>query len=358
MKITEIALKNRLSTFVLVFLVVVTGFYSYVNLPKEASPDITIPYIIISTPYFGVSPDDMENLVTNIIERELKTLDDVEEITSTSQESYSSIAVEFVAGTDIDAALQKVRDKVDLAKPDLPKDAEDPIISELNFSDWPIMIINVSGKMGLVGLKKIAEDLEDKIETVPGVIEANITGGLTREVQVNLDPQRLRFYNLAITDVIDAVRNEHLDTPGGSIDIGDTKFLVRIPGEFTVPEKMNDIVVKVNNYRPIYLRDLGQVVYSFKERSSISRLNGVETVSISVQKRSGENLIEIADRVKELIARQQEKLPPGVEIKITGDQSEDIRMMVNELENNVISGLILVVLVLFVVMGVRNAFLV
>jgi multidrug efflux pump len=358
MKVTEIALKHRLSVFVLMFIMILTGFYSYLKLPKEAAPDITIPYIIISTPYFGVSPDDMENLVTNIIERELKTLNDVEEIRSTSYESYSVITVEFIAGTDIDQALQKVRDKVDLAKPDLPQDAEDPVISEINFSDMPIMIINISGKMGLVGLKIIAEELEDLVETVPGVIEASITGGLTREVQVNLDPQRLQFYNLGVVDVIDAVRDEHLDTPGGSIDIGNTKFLVRIPGEFAIPEKMKDIVVKVENNRPVYLRDLAEVVYSFKEKDSISRLNGEETVSISIQKRSGENLLNISDRVKELVEGQTAKLPPGVTITITGDQSTEIRMMVNELENNIISGLILVVLVLFLVMGLRNAFLV
>ena len=358
MIVTEFALKHRLSIFVLMFIMIVTGLHSYLKLPKEAAPDITIPYIIISTPYFGVSPDDIENLITRPIERELKTLTDVEEIRSTSYESYSLITVEFVAGADINLALQKVRDKVDLAKPDLPEDAEDPIISEINFSEWPIMIINISGKMGLVGLKKIAEDMEDLIETVPGVIEASVTGGLTREVQVNLDPQRLHFYNLGVTDIIDAIRNEHLDTPGGSIDIGNTKYLVRIPGEFSVPERMKDIVVKVENNRPIYLRDLAEVVYSFKEKDSISRLNGEETVSITVQKRSGENLLEIADRVKELIRQKQSTLPPGLKIQITGDQSKDIRMMVNELENNVISGLILVVLVLFLVMGLRNAFLV
>ncbi len=358
MLVTEIALKHRLSVFVLLFIVVVTGSYSYLKLPKESEPDITIPYIVIHTAYFGVSPNDIENLITRPIERELKGISDVEEITSTSQESYSVIVIEFVAGTDIDNALQKVRDKVDLAKPDLPEDAEDPAITEINFSDLPIIVLNVSGKMGLVGLKKIAEDLEDQIETVPGVIEATVTGGLTREVQVNLDPYRLRFYNLSVTDVIDAVRNEHLDTPGGAIDIGSTKYTVRIPGEFKEPQKMKDIIVKVKNNRPIYLRDVAEVVYSFKERDTISRLNRVETVSISVQKRSGENLLVIADKIKKLIEQTQAKLPPGVEIKITGDRSKDIRIMVNELENNIISGLILVVLVLFVVMGVRNAFLV
>ena len=170
MKITEISLKNRLSVFVMMVIVMVAGYWSYTSLPKEAAPDITIPLIVISTPYFGVSPADMENLVTRPIERKLQGLSDVKEIRSTSSEGYSMITVEFVAGTDIDPALQKVREKVDLAKPDIPKDAEDPVLTEINFSDLPIMVINVSGNMDLVGLKKIAEDLEDEI--VFPVVEA------------------------------------------------------------------------------------------------------------------------------------------------------------------------------------------
>ncbi|OGF98209.1 MAG: hypothetical protein A3F83_10170 [Candidatus Glassbacteria bacterium RIFCSPLOWO2_12_FULL_58_11] len=358
MKITDISLQNRLSVFVLIFLITVMGYYSYRKLPKEAAPDITIPIIVISTPYFGVSPEDIENLVTRPIERKLKGLSDVKEIRSTSQEGFSTVTVEFVAGTDIDAALQKVREKVDLAKPDIPEDAEDPMLTEINFSDLPIMLLNVSGEMDLVGLKKIAEDLEDAIETVPDVLDATVTGGLTREVQINLDPDRLHYYDLPVEDVIDAVRNEHLNIPGGTIDLGSTKYLVRVPGEFKDPERMKDIVIKVNNGKPIYLRDLAEVLYSFKDRETISRLNGVETVSVSVTKRTGTNLLDISDRVKALVAAEQKKLPAGIEVKITGDQSKDIRKMVNDLENNVISGLLLVVLVLMVVMGVRNAFLV
>ncbi|MCD6361177.1 MAG: efflux RND transporter permease subunit, partial [Armatimonadetes bacterium] len=358
MKVTEIALTNRLSVFVLMIIIIVWGYYSYRTLPKEAAPDITIPLIVISTPYFGVSPEDIENLVTRPIERKLKGLSDVKEIRSTSQEGYSMITVEFVAGTDIDNALQKVREKVDLAKPDIPEDAEDPILIEINFSDLPVMIINISGKMGLVGLKKIAEDLEDIIETIPGVIEATVTGGLTREVQININPERLRYYNLSVNDLVDAVRNEHLTIPGGTIELGDTKYLVRVPGEFKVPERMKDIVVKVKDGRPIYIRDLAEVVFSFKEKESISRLNGVETVSISVQKRSGTNLLDISDQVKALLAEQEKKLPPGIEIKITADSADHVRKMVKKLENNIISGLLLVVAVLFVVMGLRNAFLV
>lgn len=358
MKITEIAITKRLSTFVLMFIILILGFQSYRSLPKEASPDITIPYIIVSTPYFGVSPEDVENLVTRPIERKLKGLSDVKEIRSTSQEGYSMVIIEFVAGTDVDAALQKVREKVDLAKPDIPQDAEDPILTEINFSDLPIMIINISGNMGLVGLKRIAENLEDEIETIPGVLDVTITGGLTREVQVNINPWRLQYYGVSVNDVIDAVRNEHLNIPGGSIDLGTTKYLVRVPGEFTVPENMKDIVVKVKDGRPVFIRDLAEVVYSFKERDTISRLNEVETVSLAVQKRSGTNLLEISDRTKEKIEQMRLQLPPGVELTITGDMSVDIRKMVAELENNIASGLLLVVLVLFLVMGLRNAFLV
>lgn len=358
MLVTNIALKNRLSTFVLMIIIIAMGFYSYKTLPVEAAPDITIPIIVISTPYFGVSPEDVENLITRPIERKLKGLSDVKEIRSTSAEGFSTIVVEFVAGTDIDNALQKVREKVDLAKPDIPEDAEDPILSEINFSDLPVMIINVSGNMDLVGLKKIADDLKDAIETIPGVISANVTGGLTREVQINIDPNRLRYYNVSVDDVIDAVRNEHLTIPGGTVDLGTTKYLVRVPGEFKIPERMKDIVVKVEDGRPIYIRDLANVVYSFKEKESISRLNDIETVSVSVQKRSGTNQLEISDQVKALLAEQEEKLPAGIELKLTGDAADFIRDTTKSLENNIISGLVLVVIVLFLVMGVRNAFLV
>jgi len=358
MKITDFSLENRVSVFVMMFIIIIMGYYSYVTLPKESAPDITIPLIVVSVPYFGVSPEDMENLVTRPIERELKGLSDVKEIRSTSQEGFTTITVEFVAGTDIDNALQKVREKVDLAKPDLPQDAEDPILTEINFSDLPIMILNVSGKMDLVGLKKIAEELEDEIETVPGVLDAAVTGGLTREVQVNIDPDRLRYYDLSVNDVVDAVRNEHLNIPGGTLDLGNTKYLVRVPGEFKVPERLKDIVIKADKGGPVYIRDLAEVAYSFKERDTISRLDGAETVSVSVTKRTGTNLLEIADRVKGLVDKLELKLPPGISIQITGDQSIDIRQMVDELENSVISGLLLVVAVLMVAMGARNAFLV
>ena len=184
MKITNTALKHSTTVFVLITIIILLGGYSYITLPREAAPDITIPYIIVSTIYVGVSPQDMENLVTRPIEMELRGLENVKEITSTSGEGYSSIFIEFESGTDIDFALQRVKDRVDFAKSDLPTDAEDPVVQEINLSNIPIIVVNIAGDYGLVLLKEIAEDFEDLFETIPGVLDARVVGGLEREVQV------------------------------------------------------------------------------------------------------------------------------------------------------------------------------
>ncbi|MDT8318167.1 MAG: efflux RND transporter permease subunit [bacterium] len=355
MSITDFAIKRSTAVFVLVLIILVTGTASYMSLPREASPDITIPVIIVSTPYFGVSPADMETLVTQPIEKELKNIGDVKEIRSSSSEGVSSITIEFEPDTDIDGALQKVRDKVNLAKAELPADAEEPFIQEINFSNFPIMIINISGPYGLQRLKKVAEELEDKIEGVPGVLDVTLTGGLEREVKVNLDPEKMRYYNLAVKDVIDTIRDENLTIPGGSIDLGSYKYLVRVPGEFKTTGIIGDLVVKVRDGRPVYIRDVAEVIYGFKEVSSYARLNSVQCVSLSITKRSGENLIRIADEIKALIDLEKVRQPSGTVYSITADASNDIRKMVDDLENNIISGLILVLLVLLAFLGFRTA---
>jgi len=339
----------------MVFIIIVTGSSSYMSLPREASPDITIPVIIVSTPYFGVSPSDMETLVTQPIEQELKNIGDVKEITSSSSEGISSITIEFEPNTDIDSALQKVRDKVDVAKTELPDDAEEPVIQEINFSDFPVMIVNISGDYGLERLKGIAEDLEDKIEGITGVLSVTVTGGLEREVKVNLDPEKLRYYNLSVKDVIDTIKDENLTIPGGSIDIGSYKYLVRVPGEFEATSIIENLILKSIDGRPIYMRDVAHVMYGFKEPTSHARLNGIQCVSLSITKRSGENLIRMADEIKELLETEKEKYPSGVTFSITADASNDIRKMVDDLENNIISGLILVLLVLLAFLGFRTS---
>ncbi len=358
MKITDVSIENRTSIFILSFIIVLVGISAYSSLPREAAPDISIPFVIVSTPYFGVSPEDIESLITQPIEKEINAIPEVEKITSASYEGYSLIQAEFQSGYDIDEALQKVRDKVEKAEPDLPEDAETPEIIEINFSEFPIVVFNISGPQGLVKLKDIAEEIKDEIENIEGVLEVKINGGLEREVKVNVDLNKLIHYNIRFDDVINAIRDENKTIPGGSIDVNNSSFLVRVPGEFDKPFIIDDLIVKSEDNEPIYVSDIGEVEYSFKDRTTYSRLNGQDVISVQVSKRIGANIIEIADKVKDLIREYEKDLPAEINFTVSVDQSDDIRESVRNLENNIFSGLVLVILVLLFFLGVRNAFFV
>ena len=358
MKITNWSLLHKTSVFVLLLIVAIAGFVSYVGLPVESFPQIKQPYVIVSVPYVGVSPSDMETLVANPIEQKLKEISKIKELTSSSTEGFTSITAEFEPDIDIDEAVRKVREKVDQAKPDLPSDLDEPIVQEINFENIPIMRVSIVGNQSLVTLKDIAEDLQDKIEQVPGVLDVNISGGLEREVKINVNPARLQYYNLGLEDITKAIRKENLTIPGGSVESENLKWTVRVPGEFQSVEEMKNIVVKTINESPIYLRDLAEVEFGFKEPDSYSRLDGESSVSLSIQKRSGENIIRIADQVKEILNKEENTLPAQTQFVVLLDLSKEIRSMVNDLENNIIAGLILVVLVLYFFMGTRNGFLV
>ena len=355
MKVSDLAIKNRISIFVMTGAVILLGFMSYLSLPRESTPSITIPIVFVATPYFGVSPADIENLVTQPIEKHLEEIANVKEISSTSSEGISTVVIEFETDVDINNALQKVREEVDIARAEIPDDAEESTVQEINFDDIPILVINVAGTHSLVTLKDIAEDLEQRIEQVPGVLDVTVAGGLEREVQVNVDPDRLVYYGLELDDIIETIRQENLNMPGGSIKTGTLRYAVRVPGEFTTPEEIGALVVETRNRQPIAITDVAEVRFGFKEETSFARLNGLPCVTLNVQKRSGENLIQIADAVKGLLDEERERLPATVNLAVLADQSKDIRSMVSDLENNIISGLILVVCVLFMFMGVRNA---
>lgn len=354
-KLTSFAVDHPTSIGVLTVILIVMGLGSYLRIPKESAPEIVVPNLIVNTVYPGVAPRDIETLVTRPIEEELNTIADVKTIASTSVEGYSSINVEFSAGVDMSEALQKVREKVDIAKAKLPPAAEEPTISEINFAEFPIMQVNISGPYSLVRLRDLAEDLKDRFEQIPSVLEVQLAGGLEREVQVDVDLAKLKFYDIAFEDVISAIRNENVTMPGGSIEVGNVKYLVRVPGEFERTDPIADVVITTRNGRPIYVRDVATVDFGFKERESYARLDGQPVISLAVKKRAGENIIATANAVRAILAEQEPSFPPGTVVKITSDQSEDIEDMVSSLENNIISGLILVVAVLLFVMGVRTA---
>jgi multidrug efflux pump len=353
--LTSFALAHRTSVVALFIIISVAGLVAYRTIPKESSPEIAIPMVAINTVYPGVSPADMETLVTRPLEDELNTISDVREMISTSVEGYSSITVEFAVGTDLNEAIQKVREKVDVAKPKLPSDAEDPTIVEFNFSEWPIMQINLAGEYGLVRLKEIGEALEDRIEQLPQVLRVDLRGGLEREVKVDIDLPRLKYYGLAISDVVDAIRNENVNVPGGSIEVGALNYLVRVDGEFVDPGIIEDLVVGTFDGRAVYIRDVAAVDFGFAERTSFARLDGNPVVTLDVVKRAGENIIATADAVKAIIADMEPNFPPTTRVSITGDESRDIHMIVSSLENNIIAGLILILAVLFFFLGVRTA---
>ena len=337
----------------------VMGIYCYNVLPRESEPDITIPNVFVSTEYKGVSSSDVETSITIEIEKKLKGLENVKKIKSLSSEGMSQINIEFIAGTDIDEVLRKVKDKVDEAKGELPNDLEnDPSVFEVNFSEMPIVVFSLSGTCGIAFLKTIADDLKDDIEAIPGVLEAEVTGGVEREIRVEVDADKLAYYRIPITSLQSAVGSENQNTSGGSVTLGDGRYQLRVPGEFKTPDDIYGLVVSSYEGRPVYLKDVARVIDGFKEETSRSRLNGREAVNISVKKRAGENIIAITEKIDEVIQRSSRTWPKGTLITKLMDKAKEIRMMVADLENNIISGLILVVIVLLFALGIRNAILV
>lgn len=358
MRFFKLFVNNRVVVYIMTIIIVIVGAFSYSSMPRESAPSITIPYVFVSTVYVGVSPADIENLVTQEIEKEIKGISGVKKITSVSRESFSIVSVEFNPDVQIDDALQKVRDKVSTAKTKMPKDIKEPIISEINFSELPILYVNISGNYGLAQLKQIADRLGKKIEGIPGVLSAEVVGGLEREVKIDINGDRLKYYNLSFNDIINTISSENMNVPGGGVDIGKSNYLVRIPGEIKDPAIIGDFVVKTDiQNKPIYIRDVAQVIYGYKDRTTYSRENGNESITIVIKKRSGENLVRIADDTKDLVKEQEKSLPQGVKISLTGDQSKNVRDTVHELENGIITGMVLVIAILLLFLGLKNALL-
>jgi len=343
--------------FAFMTIIVVMGLKTYRELPRELSPDVKIPYVMVMTPYAGTSPEDMENLVTRKLEKQLKGMKDLKQMTSASSYGMSVINLEFESRVVMSDALQTVRDRVELAKPDLPEDPRnDLMVQEISSADaFPVMQVNLFGDIDLFRLKKLGEDLQEKLEQIPGILDIDLVGGVENEVRVDVDPQKLVYFGLGLDDVKDAVGLQNITIPGGRFSLGSLDYQVRVPGEVARPADLLDFIVNPGVQPPVHLRDVATVSFGMKDRETISRANGRDAVTLIVKKRSGENIIRIAADVRQLLDRERPGLPAGVEIGIVADQSVAIENMVRELENNILSGLILVVVILLAFFGVRNA---
>ncbi|MCK4602301.1 MAG: efflux RND transporter permease subunit, partial [Phycisphaerae bacterium] len=358
MLLSNAAIKNRTTIFVLILLVAALGVMSYISLPRESFPDVKVPNVLITTTQDGVSPEDIENNITKEIEKKLSGLKGMKEVTSTSSDGISVINVEFLPDVEIDDALQRVKDKVDLASSEIPDEADAPIVKEINLADFPILMISISGDISPVRLKVIAENLEDEIEKLPGVLEVDVLGALEREIRIEIDPDKLAAYGLTIDELLRLIRSENVNVSAGGLETEGIKFNIRVPAEFDDPMDVDALTVTTREGKPIYLLDVAKVRDTFKDRLSFSRLDGLSSITISVKKRIGENIIFIAEGVKTIIEQYKKHVPAGVKFDLTLDMSKDIRQMVGDLENNILTGLILVVAVLVLFMGWRSSIIV
>lgn len=353
MLLTDAAIRNRTTVVVLGLIIILMGGYSYISLPREAAPDIPIPYILVTTTYEGVSPEDMESSVTMKIEKELNGIRGVKEITSSSAEGMSLISVEFDPDVPSEVALQRVRDRVDLAKGELPVDAEEPVIKEINFAELPIMLISLSGELSPVQLKEIADDVQDALEAAPGVLKVEMAGDLEPEIRLEFNPDRLATYNLTIPEILALIPSENVNISAGGLETKGTKFNVRIPAEFVTPEEVDHLLLTVREGKPIYLSDVAAVRYTFKDRTTYSRLDGLPNITLSISKRVGANAVQVSDYIKAIINKAQERTKGLLKFDITFDMSKMVRNMVADLENNIFSALVLVTAVLLLFLGWR-----
>lgn len=359
---TTWSIKNRTSIYLMMIFISIMGVFQFITLPKEQFPDLVIPTIYVQTIYVGNSPKDIENLVTQPIEKQLKSITGVkiQKVTSTSQQDYSAIIVEFDAAENLDVALQKVKDAVDKAKTDLPTDlTEEPTVMEVNLSDLPIMYVNISGDYDPVQLKEYADDMQDRLEELPQINRVDIVGAPEREFQINVDNYRMQSANITFDDIEMAVARENLDISGGLLEVGNMKRNLQLKGQFKTAADLEKVVVRNTSGAPIYLKDIAVIKDTTKDRESFARLDGKNVITLNIIKRAGENLIETAAEVKELVKTMQEnELPSNVNIVMTGDLSKNASNSFNELVNTIVIGFILVLIILMFFMGVVNAFFV
>ncbi|EJF11807.1 efflux RND transporter permease subunit [Pontibacter sp. BAB1700] len=356
-KPTNWSIDNRTSIYIITLIISVWGIFSYITLQKENFPDIVIPTVFVGTVYPGTSPADIENLVTRPIEKQLKAISGVKKVTSNSIQDFSMITVEFNTDVDVVEAKQLVKDAVDKSRTDLPTDLDqDPNVQEVNFSEFPIMYLNVSGNYSLDRLKKYAEDIQDRIEAQPEITRVDMVGALDKEVQVNVDLYKMQVAQVTFADIARAISSENVTVSGGNISVGEMKRSVRVVGQYTDPNKIGDIVVKSLSGANIQLKEIAEVKEGFEEQESFARLDNAPVITLNVIKRSGENLIQASDNIHEMVEEMQATvLPADLKVTITGDQSTMTRHTLNDLINTIIIGFVLVTLILMFFMGTTNA---
>ncbi len=351
---------NRTRTVLSVFiLLLISGWVTYQTIPKEANPDVNIPFIYVSIVHDGISPEDAERLLIRPMEIELRSVEGVKEMKATASEGHASVTLEFLAGFDAKQALADVRDKVSLAKAKLPSESEEPEVHEVLMEDQqPTITLMLSGNLPERGLLTLARNLKDEIESISSVMEVEIGGEREDMVEIVVDPLLMVSYGLDQTDIFNLIRNNNRLVAAGTLDTGKGRFAIKIP---SVYENIQDVMqqpVKVVGDKVVRFMDVAQIRRAYKDPLSIARINAEAAVSLEVKKRVGENIIDTVAQVKQTVIETQKLWPEHIKVNYTGDMSQDVKDMLSDLQNNVLSAVLLVVIVIIAILGTRSAFLV
>lgn len=339
-------------------LLMLGGVSAYMAMPKEAAPDINIPIIYVSVSYEGISPEDAERLLVRPIEQEVRTIEGLKELRGTAYQGGANVVLEFEAGFDADKALDDVRQKVDLARPELPDGVEEPRVSEVNFSLFPVVVVTLSGDVPERTLLRLARELEDRIEGLPEVLQVDIGGNREELVEIIIDPMLLESYGVNPNDVITLFRRSNRLVAAGNLDTGAGRFAVKVPGLFETVQDVWSMPVKVDGDSVVLFSDIAEVRRTFKDPQGFARVDGERAVALEVTKRTGENIIDTIEKVRAVVAEAQQTWPSAVKISFSQDQSNEIRMMLSDLTNNLISAILLVMIVCIAALGVRTGLLV
>ncbi|WP_415390428.1 efflux RND transporter permease subunit [Porticoccus sp. Uisw_050_02] len=358
MTIIDLAFSRSRTVLLGLLFVLIFGATAYQNIPKEAEPDIAIPFIYVSMRHEGISPEDAERLLVKPMEKELQSITGLKEMKSTSGEGYASVQLEFSAGFDSKKAKSDVREKVDTAKTELPDDTDEPDVIEINVALFPVLTVSLSGPVPETSLVGIARSLKDRIESLPGVLEANIGGDREAILEIVVDPAVMETYQVKYEELFSFIRNNNLLVAAGALDSGAGRLVLKVPGVIENMEDALSMPVKVEGDRVVTFGEVASIKRSYKDPSSFARVGGQAAVTLEIKKRVGANIIETINDVRELVEAERKLLPASLEVRYMQDKSNKIRAMLNDLQNNILSAIILVVIIMIAALGFRSALLV
>jgi multidrug efflux pump len=357
-RLVEAIIANSRVVLAGLVLLLLAGWVTYRSLPKELWPDIQLPFIYVMMTLEGVSPDDGERLLARPMEQKMRTIEGLKEFRSMTYQGGASVVLEFQAGYDIDKALADVREQVDLAKPDLPDDADEPLVQEVAFSRFPVLVVTLSGDVPERSLRTLATKLQDKIEAIPAVLEATMSGEREELVELVIDPLRVEAYGLSLDQIGTIVARSNRLVAAGTMDTGQGRFAIKVPGLFETADDILKMPLKVNGDAIIQVKDIASLRRTFKDPESVARIDGLPAIGIEVSKRAGENIIDTINQVRALVAEESKSWPSQVKVTFSQDSSKEIRDMLGELENSLITAVLLVLIVIVASLGMRGGLIV